>query len=44
MVQIKPELKRHDEIYCESAIGSLVTVMHVLWMFLHGDMMEMLTF
>jgi len=30
IVQTKPQLKRHDKIYCESAIGSLVTVIHVL--------------
>jgi hypothetical protein len=39
-----PQLKRHDEIYCESATGSVVTIINVLEMLLHRDMMEILTF
>jgi hypothetical protein len=30
MAQTTPQLKDHNEIYCEPAIGSLVTLIHVL--------------
>jgi hypothetical protein len=44
MVQTALQLKWQDEIRYEFAIGSLVTIIHVLYIFLHRDMMEMLTF
>jgi hypothetical protein len=43
MVQTTPQSKWHDEICYESAIESLVTIIHVVYTFLHRDMMEMLT-
>lgn len=30
MAQTTPQLRGHDKIYCESAIGSLVTIIRTL--------------